>query len=82
MCRVVFVFATKYQKSHKIAILLGCVLSPEDSQASEPRPVLGTSVPSILDLCPLLAGPATGSLIIRGFFQSGGYCRPNTLEGH
>lgn len=35
------------------------VYSLENSQASEPKPVVGTSVSSTLPLCPLPAGPTT-----------------------
>lgn len=42
---------------YSITILLECTVSPEKSQASEPTPMLGPSVPPTLALCQLPAGP-------------------------
>ena len=50
----------KYCKSHKIAILLECVLSPENSQALKPKPGLGASTASPLALCQLRLGQQLG----------------------
>lgn len=46
----------EYRKSHKITILLECIFSPENSQASEPKPMPGSSIPSPLALRPLCLG--------------------------